>query len=255
MSPCAWMTPGVRYGSPGMSRMLVGRARGQPEFDARDRLLLDAVLPSLCAAASRHRRVEKLEHAFAVQDALLDRSAGRPLFAVDRHGRLLWASRRAERLLGSALGSQGTLPDELSQAARRLYALARTGELRDPPRLAVPMKLAAGEHLALLSIVRTGCGEPSVAVELEAPSLPTLDSFARARGLTLTETAVLRLLCAGLSTRELAARQCVSIETIRTHVRRVLAKLEAPSRMRAVFAGPPDDRRRLHVDTHKKGSL
>jgi len=52
--------------------------------------------------------------------------------------------------------------------------------------------------------------------------------------LTKREREVLRLLCDGLTYKELAARLTVSINTVRTHLKRIYAKLGARSRTDAV---------------------
>lgn len=52
--------------------------------------------------------------------------------------------------------------------------------------------------------------------------------------LTARETEVLALVATGLSNREIAKRLCVSVGTVKTHMHRILAKLDAPNRTRAV---------------------
>lgn len=92
---------------------------------------------------------------------------------------------------------------------------------------------------AELSLARGEGSEPIVRVELFEASVParptTVAELASRHGLTRAELEVLKGLGRGLSNRELAEALFVSVETVRTHVRRVLAKLEVPTRVRAAL--------------------
>lgn len=86
------------------------------------------------------------------------------------------------------------------------------------------------------AVVRVADGETVVAPQL----LPALVRRTSARGgrdrtnLTPRELEVLRLLAEGTGTREMATHLAVSPNTIRNHVRAVLGKLGAGSRLEAV---------------------
>jgi DNA-binding CsgD family transcriptional regulator len=64
-----------------------------------------------------------------------------------------------------------------------------------------------------------------VLVSAQTDKIPTL---------TQREREVLRLLADGLSNEEIGKRLFISPETVRTHVRKAMAKLEADTRTQAV---------------------
>lgn len=68
-----------------------------------------------------------------------------------------------------------------------------------------------------------------VATPVSAESRAVLDE-----ALTVRELEVLSLAATGLSNRDIAKRLYVSVGTIKTHMHRILAKLDAPNRTRAV---------------------
>jgi len=68
---------------------------------------------------------------------------------------------------------------------------------------------------------------------LDEPTPSALALLAARVGLTPAETRTLSVLALGESNRQIARRLGVSIETVRTHVRRVLAKLSVRSRAEA----------------------
>jgi DNA-binding CsgD family transcriptional regulator len=55
----------------------------------------------------------------------------------------------------------------------------------------------------------------------------SIDWFARTKGLTCSETGVLKLLCEGLDPKEIATHQGVAISTVRTQISRIREKTEA----------------------------
>jgi DNA-binding NarL/FixJ family response regulator len=90
--------------------------------------------------------------------------------------------------------------------------------------------VAAGEALLAPAVTRRLIGEFA---RLRPRLAPRTDQL---RELTARETEVLRLVAEGLSNGEIAERLVVSDETVKTHVSRVLMKLELRDRTQAVVA-------------------
>ena len=87
--------------------------------------------------------------------------------------------------------------------------------------------VAAGDSLLFPAAIR----------ELALRNAPAAEAAGglHAAGLTERESEVLRLMADGLSNAEIAAQLVVSAETVKTHVARVLAKLDARDRTQAVI--------------------
>jgi DNA-binding NarL/FixJ family response regulator len=88
--------------------------------------------------------------------------------------------------------------------------------------------VAAGEALLAPAVTRRLIAE----FARLRPKLPTRPE--RLRDLTPRETEVLRLVAEGLSNAEIAERLVVTKETVKTHVSRILAKLDLRDRSQAV---------------------
>lgn len=129
-----------------------------------------------------------------------------------------WPRVRVVILTGSA-GNETTL--ETMQAGADGFLTK--GRALDEVVSAV-RSVAAGEILLPASVI----GDMAQRLQ-EAPRLPPL-----ARALTGRELEVLRHLCAGRSSRGMAADLDISPETVRTHVQAVRRKLGASSRLEAV---------------------
>lgn len=89
--------------------------------------------------------------------------------------------------------------------------------------------VAAGEALLAPAVTRRLISE----FARLRPQLPTRPE--RLRDLTPRETEVLRLVAEGLSNAEIAERLVVTKETVKTHVSRILAKLDLRDRSQAVI--------------------
>ncbi|HKX12390.1 MAG TPA: LuxR C-terminal-related transcriptional regulator, partial [bacterium] len=105
------------------------------------------------------------------------------------------------------------------------------------PPASVEISRKNGESVhANLRLVRNRNGEYFIAVELESSEVsPQLLEIAANYQLTKTETQVLQCLSLGLSDREISRRLFISLATVHTHVKHILAKLEVSSRLQAAL--------------------
>jgi DNA-binding NarL/FixJ family response regulator len=98
--------------------------------------------------------------------------------------------------------------------------------------------LKDSDSSTLLNAIRqVAAGEPYVDPRL-APDF--LRQFSRPRQnnvLSAREREILQMLADGFSNREVSERLVVSVETVKTHVKHILAKLEAEHRTQAVAIG------------------
>ena len=106
------------------------------------------------------------------------------------------------------------------------FLLKRT---RQEELIAAVHTIAEGESLLSPSVTRR------VIDRLAQQPVPQLAATALLADLTVRERQVFDLLARGLSNREIAAALAVEESTIRTHVKRVLAKLQLRDRIQAVI--------------------
>jgi DNA-binding CsgD family transcriptional regulator len=139
-------------------------------------------------------------------------------------GAQLHARRRAD---------DARLHDAIEAGARGLRRLLRLEHRDDEVPVAVvpvaPLNDGPGAVLLVL-------GKRHVTEDL------SIDWFARAKGLTCSETEVLKRLCEGLDPKEIAARQGVAISTVRTQISRIREKTQASGireLLRQVMLLPP----------------
>jgi DNA-binding CsgD family transcriptional regulator len=226
-----WLTD-LHYGAPGMTGLLITRSAREVDFDDRTYERMHHALPAFAAAARRASRLAAVEEERRVLEVAFAGDAAPPRLVLDGRGAVRFCSARAARLLGWTRG--GAAPDPLVDAAVRLRALAAGDPATAPFSVVLP--LPDGRRVvAALSIARSSTGEPVIAVELGPTGLAParLAAFAARHGLTRAEAQVLNVLAEGTSNGEIARRLYVSVETVRTHVARLLAKLDVGSRTEA----------------------
>lgn len=225
----AWLTP-LAYGQPGMAGLLLARPRSAADFEPGDLERFTALVPALAAAVARCRRFEAEDDRRRALEALVE-CHDAAVLVFDTRGRLLLASPGAEAVFGPALARGGCeLPAPIVAEARKLGGLAAGGG-GPPPRFQV----RAGDVTASFSVARGAFGAPLVVCRLDTAPADPLAALAARHALSPAEVAVLQLLAEGLSNEQIARRRFVSVETVRTHVKRTLAKLAVPTRVQAAL--------------------
>ena len=234
---CTWLTR-VPYADSGMVGLLIGRSPRQGDFDDDEIARLRLALPAFVGATERGLRIALDRELF---EAVLDAASIRACFALDERGRVPWASARAERLLAPIL-AHGAVPDDLVAAAQALLRAAAASPVRGAAGAAAPppivaVRIACGEVSRRAELTGVGAARRLVIVAIDEAQteLAAINAVAARHALTLAETDVLGWLVHGLPNREIAARLYVSIETVRTHLKRVFSKLGVATRGEAAM--------------------
>ena len=157
--------------------------------------------------------------------AALDVS-GRFLLAVNREGRLMWATPQAQRLLSDSLGTaeELVLPDALrqwlDQAQKGKGGTKPMASVPDHPELRLYYMGGAGPNEFLLRLAKDSSGE-----------LPK--EFSSEFGLTVRESEVLSWLSKGKTNRDIAQILGLSPRTVDKHLEQIYAKLGVENRTAA----------------------
>jgi DNA-binding CsgD family transcriptional regulator len=198
---------------------VLGFARGETE-------LFDTLVPHLSAAMRLHWKLARAEQRCREAAEVLDRlSAG--IAILDGLGRVLFANRRAKQILAS----DKTLLADFRGAPG--LPVRRNG--RDPlVALALPMPLDPGWIAELSPAAVLVLTDPRRA-ETPEPILMQL------YGLTPAEATLATALLSGEGLPRAAARLDISLNTAKTHRKRILAKTEAGDQgglIRLICNGP-----------------
>jgi DNA-binding NarL/FixJ family response regulator len=160
--------------------------------------------------------------------AALDVS-GRFLLAVNRQGKVMWATPQAQKLLSDNLGAASSdemvLPDALRQwleqaQASKGGAKAATASFPDHPELRLHYMGNAGPNEFLLRLAKDA-----------GHALPA--SFSSELGLTTREGEVLSWLSKGKTNRDIAQILGLSPRTVDKHLEQIYAKLGVENRTAA----------------------
>ncbi len=236
--------------------MSLMRRIGAPSFVAADFDFLARFMPHLQRALAIHRRLESVDLAQAAASEVLDRMpVGVAILGGD--GKILFLNRHARTLVdagdGLVLLREGLSAAAADEAAtlRRLVADAcATGNGRGVGgTVAVTRPSGRRALTALVAPLRTR----SFALAREAPAAvvfigdpePKIEGIGgvlrRLYGLTKAEATVAILLVEGRRTEELADHLGITLHTARTHVKRVLAKVDVRCQselVRVLLGGP-----------------
>jgi len=164
-----------------------------------------------------------------------------PMYIVDRRGRIRWLNEAGRELLPGGVGKRlkDVVAPEQVHPTLRHFALRMLGreEFTDHETL---LKTTSGQrHEVEISSVPLRRGQRIVGVFGVVRADRVIDrpvaAGKPAPTLTPRQSEVLQLLGDGLTTQQMADQMGLATETVRNHVRGVLAQLGAQSRLEAVL--------------------
>ena len=168
--------------------------------------------------------------------AALDVS-GRYLLAVNRQGKVMWATPQAQKLLTDSLGPSGAdelvLPEQLQQwldAVQKKSGSKATVAFPDHPELQLYYMGKAGPNEFLLRLAKD-----------TSANLPA--EFSTELGLTTREGEVLSWLSKGKTNRDIAQILGLSPRTVDKHLEQIYAKLGVENRTAAAAIATSTTRR------------
>jgi DNA-binding CsgD family transcriptional regulator len=232
------LTPRV-YGEPEAVCVLMMRQPGQPDFTRAEAAVMSEALPAFQSATRRHSRIEASIASGKMLETVVETLIGEPVVVFDQQGRPIWRSSRAREVVECSESTSNPLSMSLRNEARKFAAMAQRESNGRVTRMGLELPHNGGPSIAAadLLLARGARGNTYVVARLREGKADSvkLSMVAEHYELTPTETAVLGQISEGLSNKEIAERQRVSLETARTHVHRVLQKLGVPTRTKAAL--------------------
>lgn len=224
------------FGTPGTTGLMLFKSDPNLPFSQSDLSNIQKLLPAFEAVVRRSERFLELEREKRGLEALIRHTVSDPCLALDPKGKLLWISPLARSVLGPNFDPARHLPESLVTEAKKLGSGVLGRPAVSTPKVSVNIDIPDGRTIHADLFLWKGEGdEPAVAVFLEPDlKLPQISAISPAHGLTPAEIRVLDQLVQGYSNQKIGERLFISIETVRTHVKNILSKLNVSSRTEAV---------------------
>jgi len=199
----------------------IWRTKGRPDFGKREIALLDTILPHFRNALLNARMMRRTEGIEAFWTQLVD-SIDVGLFLFDEKGCLLYLNEWARRI------EKELQPDEYSSLCSHVSSGIRGNRL--------PVDWGPFS-LSVLRMPSPQNWRPVAAVLLHPrASRPVTAELLRATyRLTPRETEICILVYKGLKDEEIARTLGIGFATVRTHMKRLFAKLEVVNRSELVY--------------------
>jgi PAS domain S-box-containing protein len=160
-----------------------------------------------------------------------------PAYVVDRHGVIVWQNSAAIAIFGDVRGRQITsvaAPEE-QRRAREIFIRNLTGPAKGSDNKAVAVN-ASGERVSVeISAVPLTRDEQVIGVFGQVMDVEDKPSPEPHPDLTPRQIEVLRLLEQGRTTVQIADELHLSPETVRNHIRHLMRRLGAHTRLEAVM--------------------
>jgi PAS domain S-box-containing protein len=177
-------------------------------------------------------------------------SLGFPVYVIDAGGVVRWLNEAAAGIVGNVVGSRFAdvvAPEEMPKVKREFAAKLLGTRARSDYEFVVLDRDGARVRVEVTAVPLVDEGRVVGVLGIGHASGRVREDDGGAdleQRLTPRQREVLRLLCAGRSTREIADELALSQETVRNHVRHVLRRLRARTRLEAVLVarrlGLPD---------------
>ena len=238
----------ARFDADSQLRIVVNRSRKSEPFDERELLLFQALGGHVARALRIQRQVTQMGATLVAALEALGRN-GRAAFLVDRAARISQMNAKAEAICAQGDGltaRHGRLVPHEADAQRQLRA-ALSFQLGEGPTTAPKGPTFVVIHRASASMPFVAEVTPFAfdvlwSTPVAATALVTIEDpdsqrpivsegVAAALSLTRGETRVAGLLASGRSEREIADALAVSLNTVKTHRKRIYAKLGVARRV------------------------